>query len=301
MSICDDNSDESEEYIIDNSMVTSIKQEQNVGIQTSFNQTQQQPTLVTTVPQYRMVSQASKPLNSINSPSMVNSSPVTNNSSLITTNSVHLPPGCEIYVIKEVIGSPKNVIAESSTTTINSSPKTTTIKLEPMSPLPLLRHSSLSNNCNTQTLNSTSTITINSPLPVSSSTSNTTSSTSPEDTAKRSLILEAYKKRDDKRRATHNEVERRRRDKINSWIFKLKEMLPTEVTPCNVSSTVLNKDNITLANSTNINQNVATNRLLAHQPGSVTTNTRTPPSDSKSQILIKACEYIKSMQQEINR
>ncbi|CAK1543014.1 unnamed protein product [Leptosia nina] len=34
------------------------------------------------------------------------------------------------------------------------------------------------------------------------------------------------KKRDDKRRATHNEVERRRRDKINSWITKIAGMVP---------------------------------------------------------------------------
>ncbi|XP_037084338.1 upstream stimulatory factor 2-like isoform X2 [Pollicipes pollicipes] len=32
--------------------------------------------------------------------------------------------------------------------------------------------------------------------------------------------------RDDRRRATHNEVERRRRDKINSWITKLGKLLP---------------------------------------------------------------------------
>ncbi|KAF6204744.1 hypothetical protein GE061_018905 [Apolygus lucorum] len=32
--------------------------------------------------------------------------------------------------------------------------------------------------------------------------------------------------RDDKRRATHNEVERRRRDKINNWIVKLGKIMP---------------------------------------------------------------------------
>ena len=32
--------------------------------------------------------------------------------------------------------------------------------------------------------------------------------------------------RDEKRRATHNEVERRRRDKINSWILKLSKLVP---------------------------------------------------------------------------
>jgi hypothetical protein len=32
--------------------------------------------------------------------------------------------------------------------------------------------------------------------------------------------------RDDKRRATHNEVERRRRDKINNWIMRLAKLIP---------------------------------------------------------------------------
>lgn len=32
--------------------------------------------------------------------------------------------------------------------------------------------------------------------------------------------------RDDRRRATHNEVERRRRDKINHWIMKLSKIIP---------------------------------------------------------------------------
>lgn len=32
--------------------------------------------------------------------------------------------------------------------------------------------------------------------------------------------------RDEKRRATHNEVERRRRDKINNWITKLSKIIP---------------------------------------------------------------------------
>lgn len=32
--------------------------------------------------------------------------------------------------------------------------------------------------------------------------------------------------RDDRRRATHNEVERRRRDKINNWIMKLSKIVP---------------------------------------------------------------------------
>nr|CAI5828854.1 unnamed protein product [Callosobruchus analis] len=39
-------------------------------------------------------------------------------------------------------------------------------------------------------------------------------------------IVTSLKKRDDRRRATHNEVERRRRDKINNWITKLATIIP---------------------------------------------------------------------------
>lgn len=39
-------------------------------------------------------------------------------------------------------------------------------------------------------------------------------------------ILTTIKKRDERRRVTHNEVERRRRDKINNWITKLGKLLP---------------------------------------------------------------------------
>ncbi|XP_048450188.1 upstream stimulatory factor 1-like, partial [Rhincodon typus] len=38
--------------------------------------------------------------------------------------------------------------------------------------------------------------------------------------------------RDDKRRAQHNEVERRRRDKINNWIVQLSKIIPD----CSVDS-----------------------------------------------------------------
>ncbi|KAG5897921.1 hypothetical protein JTB14_014036 [Gonioctena quinquepunctata] len=51
--------------------------------------------------------------------------------------------------------------------------------------------------------------------------------------APRSSIIETnnsvvtnIKKRDERRRATHNEVERRRRDKINNWITKLATIIP---------------------------------------------------------------------------
>lgn len=39
-------------------------------------------------------------------------------------------------------------------------------------------------------------------------------------------LVPGLKKRDERRRVTHNEVERRRRDKINNWISKLGKLLP---------------------------------------------------------------------------
>ncbi|XP_017870310.1 PREDICTED: upstream stimulatory factor [Drosophila arizonae] len=95
--------------------------------------------------------------------------------------------------------------------------------------------------------------------------------------------MDAFKKRDDKRRATHNEVERRRRDKINCWIFKLKEMLPTEGNRYKPMAETLDSKAASMRNNQQQQQ-----------------NGRTPPNDSKSQILIKACDYIKSMQNEID-
>ncbi|SPP78798.1 uncharacterized protein LOC117581619 [Drosophila guanche] len=112
--------------------------------------------------------------------------------------------------------------------------------------------------------------------------------------------LDAYKKRDDKRRATHNEVERRRRDKINCWIFKLKEMLPTEGSRYRPAHS--NGNGNGLMESVSISLSSSTSEAST-SPGlrvNQSANGRTPPNDSKSQILIKACEYIKSMQGEID-
>ncbi|CAG9766575.1 unnamed protein product [Ceutorhynchus assimilis] len=44
-------------------------------------------------------------------------------------------------------------------------------------------------------------------------------------TLENSVVVQV-KKRDERRRATHNEVERRRRDKINNWIARLAKILP---------------------------------------------------------------------------
>lgn len=40
------------------------------------------------------------------------------------------------------------------------------------------------------------------------------------------VLKKNRRERDERRRATHNEVERRRRDKINSWIMKLGRIIP---------------------------------------------------------------------------
>lgn len=72
--------------------------------------------------------------------------------------------------------------------------------------------------------------------------------------------------KDQKRRATHNEVERRRRDTINTWIDKLGKMLPDSDTSKESSS-----------------------------PGQQTGNKTT--AQSKGGILAKVCDYIN----ELNR
>ncbi|XP_063828840.1 upstream stimulatory factor 2-like isoform X1 [Ostrinia nubilalis] len=55
------------------------------------------------------------------------------------------------------------------------------------------------------------------------------------------------KRRDEKRRATHNEVERRRRDKINSWITKLAALVPDAMADSSSKGCILSKacDHIT--------------------------------------------------------
>lgn len=71
------------------------------------------------------------------------------------------------------------------------------------------------------------------------------------------------KQRDDRRRANHNEIERRRRDKINNWIHELNKIIPAEHMNSPPSDSQQNK------------QNGGTGDNL-----------------SKGGILAKACEYI---------
>lgn len=76
-------------------------------------------------------------------------------------------------------------------------------------------------------------------------------------------IISGIKKRDERRRVTHNEVERRRRDKINNWISKLGKLLPN-----------------------------------SEQPGNAEGDARTNfESQSKGGILARACEYITELRE----
>ncbi|CAN7984432.1 unnamed protein product, partial [Ixodes hexagonus] len=68
--------------------------------------------------------------------------------------------------------------------------------------------------------------------------------------------------RDERRRATHNEVERRRRDKINNWIVKLSKIIPD-------CSSDLNKSGQASSSSVHLH--------------------------SKGGILAKACDYINEL------
>ncbi|KAH8276631.1 hypothetical protein KR044_000622 [Drosophila immigrans] len=185
---------------------------------------------------------------------------------MLPTN-LQLPTGCEIYLVKDTTTTTTTAASAAATTTTtnnHNNDQLSSIKLEPDS-TNLLFVNGNSNNNNSSSSNNNNRL--------------LESAGSAAPSVGYNVKLDAYKKRDDKRRATHNEVERRRRDKINCWIFKLKEMLPTDG---NRYKSSINS----MADSleTKINPN----------PG------RTPPNDSKSQILIKACDYIKSMQNEID-
>ncbi|XP_072310672.1 upstream stimulatory factor 1 isoform X3 [Eucyclogobius newberryi] len=83
--------------------------------------------------------------------------------------------------------------------------------------------------------------------------------------------------RDDKRRAQHNEVERRRRDKINNWIVQLSKTIPD----CNVDYTKTGQ--VSLCSYLTISKFLKKDTFSSVQ--------------SKGGILSKACEYIKELRQ----
>ncbi|EDV45813.1 uncharacterized protein LOC6550919 [Drosophila erecta] len=213
--------------------------------------------------------------------------------SLLPTN-LQLPTGCEIYLVKDTGGlmgePPTKAAIKLELDTLSEKPR-----------LPPVTTSSC-----TKPLVITTTQTVNPPTPGNATTTSVLygshgqchaqARSQPESAGPTpSSKLEAYKKRDDKRRATHNEVERRRRDKINSWIFKLKEMLPSLSSSSSFSEASTSPST---SGSTSTNGSATGS---SHSKGNTSSSSgRTPPNDSKSQILIKACEYIKSMQGEID-
>ncbi|KAH8235470.1 hypothetical protein KR032_001020 [Drosophila birchii] len=205
---------------------------------------------------------------------------------LLPTN-LQLPTGCEIYLVKD--------------TSLATQPHKASIKLEPE----LLSEKMVASRPVTLSVAPAASVASSSATSV---LYGQTQRSMPEVAAVNASAivpttpaskLEAYKKRDDKRRATHNEVERRRRDKINSWIFKLKEMLPSLSSNGSSSTTGEASPSPSTSNSTSTSTSCSAKSNLNPNPNPSPSG-RTPPNDSKSQILIKACEYIKSMQGEID-
>ncbi|XP_062140437.1 uncharacterized protein LOC133848764 [Drosophila sulfurigaster albostrigata] len=222
---------------------------------------------------------------------------------MLPTN-LQLPTGCEIYLVKD------NTTATAAATTIAATTTTTTankinhsshnnehlasIKLEPDSTNVLFMSGGGGGGGNNNNSSNGNLIVAN----------KDTAAVAPSVGGNYNVKLDAYKKRDDKRRATHNEVERRRRDKINCWIFKLKEMLPTDgnrYKPTTNSMADSLETTTTTATATASPTTTSSSSSVKSNPNANgSANGRTPPNDSKSQILIKACDYIKSMQNEID-
>ncbi|XP_037935363.1 uncharacterized protein DDB_G0288805 [Teleopsis dalmanni] len=276
--ICDENSNSSQKYYtITETDLAQIKQEKDMSLETL------------PLP-YRVINETSR--NLLNSSTAVtNKSPQTG-----LATAVQLPSGCEIYLVKEYVesNSPEHDEANKITSNVNNK----------------INVSLNSNNCfeTKSNLNVNNLTNAVSTLTGTKATAGTVavSATADLDTKRKHILLETYKKRDDKRRATHNEVERRRRDKINNWIFRLKEMLPTEI-PRNISgskSKTLSTLDIHSSDECSLvkvdKEQLAANKMSnISNSNNTTTNGRSPPSDSKSQILIKACEYIKVLQEEV--
>ncbi|XP_017045990.1 serine-rich adhesin for platelets [Drosophila ficusphila] len=214
--------------------------------------------------------------------------------SLLPTN-LQLPTGCEIYLVKD------------TSSLVGEQPAKAAIKLE-LDTLSEKRIPAAVASCKPQVVSQPNQL---NPAVIPSGSTTTSvlygchaQRSQPDQSAAAGQTstskLEAYKKRDDKRRATHNEVERRRRDKINSWIFKLKEMLPS-LSSSSSFSEASTSPSTSGSTSTSGSGSASTSSGSGNSKGNPSSSSgRTPPNDSKSQILIKACEYIKSMQGEID-
>lgn len=106
----------------------------------------------------------------------------------------------------------------------------------------------------------------------------------------------ARSSRDDRRRATHNEVERRRRDKINSWIVQLSKLIPDCAVEHSKSGQVqevcyflTRKFKLKLKSSQVIiiNRNLLCYYYYLHSPLVF--------QQSKGGILAKACDFIQEL------
>lgn len=131
-----------------------------------------------------------------------------NNQTIHTTTSV---PQQLQYIQLHVIDNSNGFIQSVPTTQINAV-SSTPIKVESQS-------TNSSSNSNSLKMRTSVAIAPKIDfLPLTPYSSSTTSN-STVSTKSTNVIdpLSSFKKRDDRRRATHNEVERRRRDKINHW------------------------------------------------------------------------------------
>ncbi|XP_043995477.1 upstream stimulatory factor 2 isoform X1 [Gambusia affinis] len=91
--------------------------------------------------------------------------------------------------------------------------------------------------------------------------------------------------RDERRRAQHNEVERRRRDKINNWIVTLSKLIPD----CSVDT------------RTGAVSLPAPTRPAPTRPAFLTMRVTLCVAQSKGGILSKACDYIRELRQNNQR
>ncbi|XP_055306514.1 upstream stimulatory factor 1 isoform X2 [Sitodiplosis mosellana] len=161
-----------------------------------------------------------------------------------------------------VIDSSNGFLQAVPTTQITAVPSTT-IKVEPQT---------TSNSSSSNSLKMRTSVAIAPKidyLPSTPYSSNTTNNSTVSSKSNTSVIdpLNSFKKRDDRRRATHNEVERRRRDKINHWIMKLGAIIPADGTSVEIGDS---------------------GRLsIAAIEG-----------QSKGGILSKACEYVQMLQEK---
>lgn len=131
LTICDENSDESQEYLAIGSTLTPIKQEHTETLCSSSTQATQTMPL-----QYRLVNQIQRQPHNIDN---INNNSVVSNGATAAFNAalpMHIPNGCEIYIVKEYVDNVPTILTDESELLQGptSPPATETIesiKLEP--------------------------------------------------------------------------------------------------------------------------------------------------------------------------